>query len=131
MVTSRKFRSRLTAPALACIVAMPGVAAADPAREAQRDLDALGGVGRYLGWRHAWSPKVRTNLIYARSQYDNSSASTGGGATESVQSIRANVFNSPLPKVDVGAEIMMGDREIESGADGRLTRVQFTTKYSF
>lgn len=104
---------------------------ADTEIGAEGDLDALGGVAGYLGWRHAWSPKVRTNLIYGRSQFDNSIASTGGGATETVQSIRANVFYSPLPKVDVGAEIMIGDREVESGADGRLTRVQFTTKYSF
>jgi len=104
---------------------------ADTEIGADGDLDALGGVAGYLGWRHVWSPKVRTNLIYAHSRYDNSIASTGGGATESVQSIRANVFYSPLPKVDVGAEIMIGDREVESGADGRLTRVQFTTKYSF
>ncbi len=104
---------------------------ADTAVEANGDLDALGGVAGYLGWRHAWSPKMRSNLVYARSQYDNPVSLTGGGVTESVQSIRANVFYSPFPKVDVGAELMVSERELESGVDGRLTRLQFTTKYSF
>lgn len=104
---------------------------ADTAIDAGGDLDALGGLAGYVGWRHVWSPKVRSNLIYARSQYDNPIALTGGGVTESVQSLRANVFYSPFPKVDVGAELMVGERELENGTDGRLTRLQFTTKYSF
>ena len=45
--------------------------------------------------------------------------------------MRANVFYSPLPKVDLGAELMFGTREVESGAEGDITRLQFTTKYSF
>jgi len=51
--------------------------------------------------------------------------------TKSVQSIRGNIFYSPLPKVDVGAELMYGKREIENGNKGDITRLQFTTKYSF
>ena len=85
----------------------------------------------YVGWRHAFSPKLRSNVIFARSDYDNDAALTGLLATKSVQSLRANVFYSPLPKVDVGAELMFGKREVESGAEGDITRVQFTTKYSF
>ncbi len=98
---------------------------------ADRDLDTVGVVAGYVGWRHAFSPKLRTNLIYARSDYDNDTARTGLAVTKSVQSIRGNVFYSPLPKVDIGAELMYGKREIESGATGDITRLQFTTKYSF
>ena len=84
-----------------------------------------------MGWRHAFNPKLRTNVIYARSDYDNNADLTGLGVTKSVQSLRANVFYSPLPKVDVGAELMYGKRKVESGEDGDITRLQFTTKYSF
>jgi len=51
--------------------------------------------------------------------------------TKSVQSIRGNIFYSPLPKVDIGAELMYGRREVENGNKGDITRLQFTTKYSF
>ncbi len=103
----------------------------DAALDADGDLDSIGAVAGYVGWRHAFSPKLRSNVIYARSDYDNDAALTGLGATKSVQSLRANLFYSPLPKIDVGAELMFGKREVESGADGDITRLQFTTRYSF
>lgn len=101
---------------------------------ADGSLDSTGVLAGYVGWRHAFSPKLRTNVIYARSDYDNAdflSAATAATATKSVQSLRANVFYSPLPKVDVGVELMFGTREVESGLEGDITRLQFTTKYSF
>ena len=104
----------------------------DAAYDAVDDrLDTTGVLAGFVGWRHQFTPKLRTGLIYARSDYDNDTALTGLGATKTVQSIRGNVFYSPLPKVDVGAELMYGKREIESGAKGDITRLQFTTKYSF
>ncbi len=104
---------------------------ADTAYDAARDeLATTGVLAGYVGWRHAFSPKLRTNLIYARSDYDND-GSLGPLVTKSVQSIRGNVFYSPMPKVDVGAELMYGVREIEDGRRGDIRRVQFTTKYSF
>lgn len=105
---------------------------ADAALDASNgSLDTTGVLAGYVGWRHAFSPKLRSNIIYARSDYDNDAALTGLAVTKSVQSLRANLFYTPLPKVDVGAELMFGEREIESGAKGDITRVQFTTKYSF
>ncbi|MBN6149215.1 hypothetical protein JR065_02580 [Xanthomonas sp. AmX2] len=98
---------------------------------ADGSLDSTGVLAGYVGWRHAFSPKLRTNLIYARSDYDNDTALTGLAVTKNVQSIRGNIFYTPMPKVDVGAELMYGKREVESGAKGDITRVQFTTKYSF
>lgn len=104
----------------------------DSAYDAIRDeLDPTGVVAAYVGWRHAFSPKLRTNLIYARSDYDNDASITGPLVTRSVQSIRGNVFYTPMPKVDVGAELMYGVREIEDGRKGDISRLQFTTKYSF
>jgi len=105
---------------------------ADSGYDAIRDeIDPTGVVAAYVGWRHAFSPKLRTNLIYARSDYDNNAAITGDLVTKSVQSIRGNIFYTPMPKVDVGAELMYGVREIENGKKGDISRVQFTTKYSF
>lgn len=104
---------------------------ADSAYDVARDeLNPTGVLAGYVGWRHAFSPKLRTNLIYARSDYDNDSI-LGPLVTKSVQSIRGNIFYSPLPKVDIGAELMYGRREVENGNKGDITRLQFTTKYSF
>lgn len=103
----------------------------DSALSATGNLDAIGGFAGYVAWRHAWSPQLRSNLIFARSQYDNPIDLTGTGVNKSVQSFRGNLFYSPMPKLDVGIELMRANRELESGVDGALTRLQFTTKYSF
>ncbi|MGB3046564.1 DcaP family trimeric outer membrane transporter, partial [Dokdonella sp.] len=103
----------------------------DTAVSADGNLDAIGGFAGYLAWRHAWSPKLRSNLVFARSQYDNPIDLTGTAVNKSVQSFRVNLFYSPMPKLDVGVELMRANRELESGVDGSLTRLQFTTKYSF
>ena len=104
---------------------------ADTAYDVARDeLATTGLLAGYVGWRHAFTPKLRTNLIYARSDYDND-GTLGPLVTKSVQSIRGNVFYTPMPKVDIGAEYMYGVREIEDGRKGDINRVQFTTKYSF
>ena len=34
-------------------------------------------------------------------------------------------------ELDIGAELIWGNREVESGADGDLRRIHTTVKYSF
>jgi hypothetical protein len=67
--------------------------------------------------------------------YDNDvSLSAGTNAlspNKSSWSVLGNLFYSPLPKLDIGAELRYAERELENGTDGDLTRLQFTTKYSF
>ncbi|MDR2872889.1 MAG: hypothetical protein LBV45_10350 [Xanthomonadaceae bacterium] len=94
-------------------------------------LEAIDTIAGWVSWRHEFNPKLRTHLMYARSDYDHDIGLTGDGVTKTVQSVRANVFYSPLPKVDVGIELMYGKREVEGGDDGDIKRMQFTTKYSF
>ena len=89
------------------------------------------GTAGFIGFHHNFSAQVRGNIYYAASQYDNDAVLTGGAVTESVSSISANLFYSPLPKLDVGAELRFADRELESGVDGSLTRLHFLARYSF
>ena len=67
----------------------------------------------------------------ARAQFDNDTDWTGFGVTRSSQSIHANLIYSPFPKLDIGAELIFGTRELESGADGDLRRLHTSVKYSF
>jgi len=94
-------------------------------------LDALGGWAAYAGLRHVIRPGLRGNLYYATSHWDNETAHTGFGATQKVQSWHANLIWSPAPKLDFGVEAMWGQRTIESGLDGELTRLQMMARYSF
>jgi hypothetical protein len=105
--------------------------AADSVLDAGNDLEAIDGWAGYVAWRHVFNKQLRSNLMYARSEYDNPVAFTGTGVTKSSQSFRVNLIYSPLPKLDVGVEYMIGRREVESGAEGDIDRLQFMAKYSF
>lgn len=95
------------------------------------NIDALGGWAGYFGLRQVFTPKVRGNLFYSRSQWDNNVAWTGLGVTRKVHSVHANMIWSPVPKLDFGVEAIWGERTLESGTDGELMRLHTMARYSF
>ena len=103
----------------------------DVVTEADGDISALDGYGGFVAWRHVFSPKVRTNLMYSASHFDNDAAITGFGVTERTQSMHANVIYSPFPKLDLGAELIYGQRSLEDDREGDLKRLHTTVKYTF
>ncbi len=88
-------------------------------------------VAGWVAWRHDYNARLRSTIMYSRLNYDHALSNTGALASASQQSLCTNIFYSPLPKVDVGAELMYGRREAENGGSGDISRLQFTTKYSF
>lgn len=103
----------------------------DAVLDATGDLENIDLVAGFVGWRHVFSPKLRGNLFYSRAQYDNQTALTGLGITKSAQSAHVNLIYTPIPKLDIGAEYIWGQREIETGEKGELNRLQTHVKYSF
>jgi hypothetical protein len=51
--------------------------------------------------------------------------------TERVQSMHANLIYSPLPKLEIGTELIFGERSLEGDADGELRRLHTLVKYTF
>lgn len=99
--------------------------------DANGELEAIDGYAGFIAYRHMWTPKLRSTLSYAMEEYDNDTDLTGTSANKSSDSWTINLFYSPIPKLDIGAEYRRANRELESGVDGDLDRLQFTTKYSF
>lgn len=95
------------------------------------DLENIDLISGFVGWRHVFTPKLRGNLFYSRAQYDQDTALTGLGITHSAQSAHVNLIYTPIPKLDIGAEYIWGQREIESGDKGEINRLQTHVKYSF
>ena len=54
-----------------------------------------------------------------------------GSPTKSSTSYSANLLYSPEKKLTFGVELKHANREIESGVDGDLTRLQLSAKYVF
>lgn len=94
-------------------------------------LHAIDSTGVFGSYRHLWNDKWRSNLTLGYLSVDNDTDLTGMGVTKNASSLHFNVIYSPQPKLDFGLELLLADREIESGADGDMTRLQFSAKYAY
>ena len=107
----------------------------DAVLDASLNLESIDGYAGFIAYRHMWTPKLRSTFSYAMEEYDNEVALTGTtnalSPNKSSASWTANLFYSPFPKLDIGAEWRSATRELENGTDGDLDRFQLTTKYSF
>ncbi|WP_374469408.1 DcaP family trimeric outer membrane transporter [Phenylobacterium sp.] len=98
---------------------------------ASGNLEAIPLTAGFAAYRHVWREGLRSNLIYANQVIDNDGALTGLAVNESSQSLHFNLIWSPIRGLDVGAEVMRAERELESGVSGELNRFQAFAKYSF
>lgn len=94
------------------------------------DLEPIGVVAGFAAYKHYWSDQLRSTFIYSAQEVDNP-AFAGASANRSAQSLHLNLVYSPVRGLDLGAEIMTGERELESGASGELTRFHAFAKYGF
>ena len=94
-------------------------------------LHAISSSGVFGSYRHLWSDRWRSNLTLGYLSVDNDTELTGMGVTKKATSMHVNVIYSPQPKLDFGVELLLADREVESGADGDMTRLQFSAKYAY
>ncbi len=99
--------------------------------DAAGNLHTIDSTGVFGSYRHLWNSKWRSNLTLGYLAVDNDTRLTGTSVTKNATSLHLNLIYSPQPKLDFGAEILLANREIESGADGDMTRLQFSAKYSY
>ena len=95
------------------------------------ELDSISGWAGFVAYRHVLNDKLRANLMYSASGYDNDIQFTGIAANKSSRSWAVNAFYSPIAKLDLGVEFRHALRELESGADGSMKRLQGVMRYSF
>jgi hypothetical protein len=103
----------------------------DAVLQADGELEAIETGGAFFSYRHLWNNFWRSSVIYSRQVIDNDIALTGTGLTKDTYSARANIFYSATPKLSFGAEYTYAERELETGADGSMDRVQLTAKLDF
>ena len=98
---------------------------------ASGDLEAIPSVGGLIAYRHVVGEGRRFNIGYSALHVDNDTSLTGTGVTSQTQSGFENYLWNIAPKVTVGAELLFGERELENGQSGSITRATMSTKYSF
>ena len=69
--------------------------------------------------------------MYGSTSIDYTDNLQAASLNEKGSSFHVNLIHNVLPKLDIGAELIFGDREIVSGTDGDFTRFQLSAKYAF
>lgn len=94
------------------------------------EFETIKSTTAFLAYRHAWTAKTRSSLIYSTADMDNP-AIADGTINKSASSVQINLMHSPIKQVTYGLMYLTGNRETENGDDGDLNRIQATAKYDF
>lgn len=99
--------------------------------DANGDLETIDVTAFSVAYRHLWNDQWRSTFLYSTLMADNETDLTGLGVTKTTQSYSANLLYQATKKLMVGIEYKFANREVESGLDGDMNRVQFSAKYDF
>jgi len=99
--------------------------------DANNSIATAEALAYFVALRLPLGNKWRTNLMYGNTTIDYDNNAAAATLNDSGMSFHANLIYNILPKLDVGAEIIYGERELVNGTDGDFTRFQFSAKYAF
>ncbi|MFT2090440.1 DcaP family trimeric outer membrane transporter [Paraglaciecola sp. 2405UD69-4] len=96
------------------------------------ELETIDSSGFTVAYRHIWSETLRSNFMYSSFSADNDMSLNGSiDPIKSTSSARVNLMYSPTKELTFGGEYAYAKKELESGSDGTLGRIQLTAKYAF
>jgi hypothetical protein len=99
----------------------------DPATGELKALTAFGG---YLAYQHWWSEKIRSTFVAGFTDVDNFDFQPDD-AYRQTKRVTANLLYSPIPRVDIGAEMLWGERTNKDGSSADALQLQIAAKYLF
>jgi hypothetical protein len=101
----------------------------DPVNGDLQLFDVLAG---YASWQHWWggARSFRSNFTFGFVDVNNPGF-IGPEAYKRTYRFSSNLFWSPTPRIDVGAEYLWGRRENENGEEGDATQLQLMSRYRF
>lgn len=97
---------------------------------ASGELKALPAFGGYLAFQHWWSEKTRSTFVAGLTNVDNFAFQLDDDYHQTKR-ITANLLFSPISRVDIGAELLWGERINKPDNSGDALQLQFTAKYIF
>jgi len=94
--------------------------------------------GLVVGWAHAFSPKLRSNLVFGmnRSRADAAFVAESAGWFGTAQArwlkqLHAGIVYVPVKNLELGAEYIHGIRTLFNGDKGTMSRFDLMARYSF
>jgi len=97
------------------------------------NIDTIDSTSGFAAYQHHWNDQFRSTVMYSFIDIDNDTdlLNLTGNPTKSSMSYSANLLYSPEKKLTFGIELKHAEREVESGVDGDMNRIQFSAKYAF
>jgi hypothetical protein len=95
------------------------------------DIATAEALAWFVSYRAVWNSKWRSNFMYGMTTIDYDNDVAAATLNDTGSSIHVNLIYTALPKLDIGAEVIYGERELVNGTDGDFTRFQFSAKYAF
>ncbi len=97
-------------------------------------LVAIRALAFYTAFQHWWRDTWRSNLIISSvhvSGEDFTISDEVGDNYDTTWRVSGNLIWSPVPRVNVGGELLWGQRENMDGSSGNATQVQLSAKFLF
>lgn len=86
----------------------------------------------FVAYHHQWNEQWRSNLVVSALKGTNMAGDNiGATATSRTETAFVNLFYSPVKSLSFGGEYRYGYRTDVAGANGSLSRFQFSAKYIF
>ena len=95
------------------------------------DIATAEALAYFVAYRGQWNDKWRSNVMYGNTSIDYDNDVAAAALNDTGSSIHFNVIHNVLPKLDIGGEIIFGERELVNGTDGDFTRFMLSAKYAF
>tara|TARA_R110002073_G_scaffold11758_17_gene53088 strand:- start:10117 stop:11790 length:1674 start_codon:yes stop_codon:yes gene_type:complete len=95
------------------------------------DLQLFTVTAGYVSWQHWWPiNELRSNFTFGAVEVDNPGFLDDEAYRQTLR-FSSNLIWSPIPRIDLGAEYLWGQRKNVNGDTGSATQLQFAVKYRF
>jgi hypothetical protein len=99
----------------------------DPITDSLRALFAM---SHYIGYEHWWTGTLRSTGTFGFVQVDNLDVQSGGALHQTTRT-SVNLSWSPVSRVDLATEVLVGRRVNKDGRQGQAGQVQFGSTFRF
>ena len=94
------------------------------------NLKLLPAFGGFVSFQKYWNDRWRSTAIFSVVDIDNYDFQPGDAYSRTYR-LSSNLIWSPVPAIDIGGEIMFGEREDRDGGEGEASQFQLAAKYRF
>jgi len=106
------------------------IGGADGAFDENQKVHSLPLIAGFVGYERWWADRLRSTFLYSFVNI-NTLDFQAGNAYDKTHRLSGNLFWSPIPRVDVGTELLWGQRTNKDNQKGRAVQWQVMMRYRF